>query len=186
MTDNAACKKEYVVDEEGERWEERGGPYCKDHCVSFTPDDPLDIEPNPPGKIMATCVTENGILLGGKTGASRPNMFLIPDSSVGGGVRVVLAYEESKGLGWGGDKGNEHRRELNDPTDPPKGEDEGKNIFYHTFDYKVPQVISHGTMLNLPQMATNGKPLMSEDGSVFLTNNARRVRFIVQVSPLSW
>jgi len=184
ITDNAACKMEYNVTEGV--WEDRGGPYCKEICDYDIPDDPFEIEPNPPNKIMVTCVTKDGgLLLDGKTGASRVNMFLLPEN---GSVVVVMGYEESKGLGWEGDKAEGHRR-LNDSTDaptnstdPPKGEDEGKNIFYHTFDYKSPQKISHGTMLNLPEMDTNGMPLMSEDGSEFLTKNARRVRFIVQVS----
>ena len=162
VTDNASCKKEknYMT---GEIGSPKGGPYCIDHCAT-TSDEETDIDKN-----LTTCVTEEGEHLNGDTGASRPNMFLIPD---GDNFRVVLAYEESKGLG----EGPQDEVELEDD----EREDWGKNIYYHTFMFDGPDEVAHGTLVNLPELSSNNVPLVSEDGRDFLTRNARRVRMIVQ------
>jgi hypothetical protein len=177
VTDNAACKIE-CSSEGGHTF--KGGPYCPKHCVAVTNTTAAEADPlegfcekfgatsDEPGAPLPSCVTSEGVVLNGDTGASRPNMFLIPS---GDSVLVVLAYEESKGLGIGGEK-NE---------DGSEKEDEGKNVFFQQFlSYDKPSMISHGTMLNLPSSDENGAPLLSEDGQEFLTDNARRVRLIVQ------
>jgi hypothetical protein len=127
VTDNAACKV-FIDDASGERIV-KGGPYCTDLCKNAV----LQAEEK-----GFSCV-KDGYALNGKTGAARPNMFLIPKGT--DDAEVVLAYEETKGMGLGGEKN----------VDGTEKEDEGKNVFFHHFlTFKAPQVISHGTMLNTP------------------------------------
>lgn len=186
VTDNAACKVEHDVDENGDPARDddgdilvrdvegkpifKGAPYCKDLCDI----EDLYEDPNPQAKYPLSCKAGN-IPLNGDTGASRPNMFLIEDPDPDS-IRVVLAYEESKGLGKGPGEG--HRR-LQD--EPAEREDWGKNIYYHTFFYDKPDEIAHGTMINLPELTESNEPAaVTEDGTEFFTKNARRVRMIVQ------
>lgn len=161
VTDNAACK----IDETGSS---KGAPYCQEtaFCAST-----MTFEE---AKYPTTCVTEKGIPLNGDTGASRPNMFLLPDDQLN--VRVVLAYEESKGLGKGPGSNHDETTEQ----EPADREDWGKNIYYHTFQYDDPDEIAHGSMINLPEVDESNKPIETEDGTEFLTRNARRVRIIMQ------
>jgi len=168
VTDNAACKKE----KDAEEGDLKGGDYCKDYCDSLV-DDPVYSE-----KEMLTCKTKDGILLNGDTGASRPNMFLLPETLPGGEstVRVVLAYEESKGLGKG--PGDNHAEDDETQT-PAERVDWGKNIFYHSFFYDDPDEIAHGALVNLPELDERNQVTVTDDGEV-LTYNARRVRMIVQ------
>jgi hypothetical protein len=85
-----------------------------------------------------SCI-KDGNALNGKTGAARPNMFLIPKGT--NDAEVVLAYEETKGMGLGGEKN----------VDETEKEDKGKNVFYHHIPtFKAPEVIAHETMLNTP------------------------------------
>ena len=180
VTDNAACKVEHETDEDGNpipikdngNYMHKGAPYCRDVCPSVI------LDPNPQARYPWSCETATKIPLNGDTGASRPNMFLVEDPSDSGIIRVVLAYEESKGLGKGP---GDHRR----LQEPAEREDWGKNIYYHTFLYNAPDEIAHGMMVNLPELTTNNKPAVTSDGTEFLTKNARRVRMIVQ-PPNNW
>jgi hypothetical protein len=182
VTDNAACKVEHKTQEDGtpipmmdqNGYVQKGAPYCQDVCHNVI------VDPNPQARYPLSCETETGIPLNGDTGASRPNMFLIDDSGI---VRVVLAYEESKGLGKG--PAESHRRLEDDDADADEREDWGKNIYYHTFPYNEPDEIEHGMMVNLPELTKNNEPAVTVDGTEFLTKNARRVRMIVQ-PPNNW
>ena len=105
VTDNAACKVEHETDVDGnivrddfgnvvpkkenDSYLHKGGPYCIENCASLT-ENKNDI-----AKYPLSCISSSGFTLDGNTGASRPNMFLLPDADMG--VRVVLSYEESKG-----------------------------------------------------------------------------------------
>jgi len=101
VTDNAACKLEHEVDADGNAVLDtlgnatpsfdddgtpiyKGAPYCQEY-TEYT----SKLE----SKYPLSLVSNEGIPLDGNTGASRPNMFLIPE---GTSARVVLAYEESK------------------------------------------------------------------------------------------
>ena len=107
-------------------------------------------------------------------------MFLIPE---GTGARVVMAYEESKGLGKGPGGHEEESEETGDTdntNEPAEREDWGKNILFHSFTFDEPETIAPGTVVNLPELDADGQPVVTEDGRSFLTANARRVRMIVQ------
>ena len=124
------------------------------------------------------CVTQSGSVLDGDTGASRPNLFLQPyTNSKTGAVSAwaIMAYEETKGVGVGPDGS------LDVTVDDP--EELGKDVFYHSFDFsKAPQVVA-GDLLNLPELDANKAPIVlaMADGTVrYATENARRVRFILQ------
>ena len=117
----------------------------------------------------------DGHVLKGNTGASRPQIFMQPTKTAGvvTGAEVMIGYEETKGWEEGPEDGEGHE---DDPTLPPKDPDLvdiGKNVIYHHFsDFKNPDVISHGDILNLPS---------DPDGDgVYEYENARRVRLIVQ------
>ncbi|MGM0384481.1 MAG: choice-of-anchor O protein [Actinomycetota bacterium] len=95
------------------------------------------------------CVTADGRLLDGNTGASRPNLFLQKYTKADGTVSAwaIFAYDESKGLGAGPPE---------EPGIPNEGEapylpEEGKNSLYHSFDFMNPDLVSAGAMINLPQ-----------------------------------
>ncbi len=97
------------------------------------------------------CVTEDGRLMRGNTGATRCRVNLrgydstAPvdenDVDVIDAAWVILAYEESKGLGEDIDI---------DPEGLIEKVDMGKNIWYHTFDMRHPELVSQGLMLNMP------------------------------------
>ncbi len=123
------------------------------------------------------CVTRAGSILDGDTGASRPNLFLQPYTKKDGTVSAwaILAYEETKGLGVGPDAVEEDIVEL------------GKDLFYHSFDIAEPNLITSGDLVNMPELedidGTPGAPviLAMADGTVrYATENARRIRFILQ------
>lgn len=132
----------------------QGAPYCEEVCG------PDRTEPDEKG--LSSCLTKDGIILDGNTGSSRVNMFILYDGM------VALAYEESKGLGLGPDGKEEDK------------EDWGKNVKYHYFKFDAPDEVSPGTTLNLPEVDSSGKPLLSSNGIDPLTNNARRVRLLMQ------
>ncbi|HEX6131382.1 MAG TPA: calcium-binding protein, partial [Actinomycetota bacterium] len=99
------------------------------------------------------------------------------------GAFAVLGYEETKGLG------EQRDGEEEEGGTPPCGS-VGKNIHHHTFDFKLPDAVTAGTILN-PQMTdADGTPLFVErDGVPVLDSknqpipareNARRVRYVTQ------
>jgi hypothetical protein len=155
---------------------------------------------NPNGEIHNVCVTADGRLLDGNTGASRPNLVMQPYKRPDGtkSTWVVIGYEESKGVGVPPEHddeeegcGGEETGETEDDHDTVYKPDMGKNVIYHSFDLFAPELVAAGGILNLPETDAYGNPVyvLNEDGSLFLDwkgdpilayENARRVRFLPQ------
>lgn len=153
---------------------------------------------NPVGELHHVCVTADGRLLDGNTGASRPNLNLLPfkDRS---NAWVLVGYEESKGVGVPPEEddpgcGDEDSDDVTVPEENPDDRykpDMGKNIIYHSFKMFTPETVAAGGIVNLPETDENGNVVYvkNEDGSLFLDwkgdpvlayENARRVRFVPQ------
>jgi hypothetical protein len=168
LTDNNMCKADPQYDELGEVI----NPYCYEpelelctSSVSWT---------NPGGSTLNLCVTTDGRVLDGRVGASRTRMSLVPYTQEDGTVSawVVMAYEESKGLG-----------ETEDDEEEPV--DIGKNVWYHTFDMFAPDIVAQGLQLNQPaidpETGTFFDMLTDEWGNPFYdTEIARRFNIISQ------
>ncbi len=121
-----------------------------------------DITNNPPTSTtpmdLQMCVAEDGRLMRGNTGATRNRVNLRGYDTDGDGVFdeawVVMAYEESKGLG----------EELDyDPGELIEKVDMGKNIWYHSFDMRTPELVSQGLMLNQPAVYPDGTPIIQTE-----------------------
>jgi len=101
--------------------------------------------PSGPVNITDMCIAEDGRLMRGNTAATRCRVNLRGYDTDGDEVNdsawVVLAYEESKGLG---------EEEDMDPQELIEKVDMGKNIWYHSFDIRNPELVSQGLMLNMP------------------------------------
>ncbi len=149
-------------------------------------------------ELKKVCITDDGRLLDGNTGASRPNVFLQtyikPDGTKS--AWAIMAYEETKGAGIGPPE--------NDPEGGPYGDEplpeEGKNAIYHSFDFQNPDRVSAGNIINLPERDADGNLMylrevsLDGDGNVvygelildyldqpqLAYENARRPRFIIQ------
>jgi hypothetical protein len=97
---------------------------------------------NPGGTTLTLCQTEDGRVLQGRVGASRPRVNVQPYDSDGDGAYdsafVILGAEESKALGEGATE------EEVEPVDI------GKNMWYYSFDLINPAVVQQGGMLNQP------------------------------------
>ena len=143
---------------------------------------------NNQGELKRVCITEDGRLLDGDTGASRPNLNLQTYTKEDGSISAwaVIAYEETKGLG-GGDPEHTGEGEYGDDYKP----EEGKNVIYHSFDFQNPELVSSGNIVNLPETDEAGNPVyvMDEFGNLILDylgnpqlgyENARRPRFVIQ------
>ena len=97
---------------------------------------------NPNGEVHHVCVTADGRLLDGNTGASRANIFLQPYKKPDGtkSAWAIVGYEESKGVGIPPDHGDEHDcdsdSDSEDEHDTKYKPDEGKNVIYHSFDFE--------------------------------------------------
>ncbi len=144
LSDNAKCQEPLNAEEPPD------DPYCymdfdasgtADYCAT-TVDYAIET-PEGPTQTVAMCVAEDGRLLRGNTASTRTRTNLrgyesAADTKSGTNSGwVVLAYEESKGLGEEEDE------------DPDKI-DMGKNIWYHTFDMFNPELVSQGMILNQP------------------------------------
>ncbi len=109
---------------------------------------------NPKGEVHNVCVTDDGRLLDGNTGASRANVFLQPYKKPDGSKSAwaFIGYEESKGVGTPPDN-EEHDCDTDseDEHDAKYKPDEGKNVIYHSFDFRNPELIGGGGILNLPE-----------------------------------
>jgi len=213
ISDNDICSAEnmdpegghgdHEFDEEGEGTHR----YCGTLEAIGTPEEPganplcsYTVErTNPNGELHHVCVTADGRLLDGNTGASRPNLVLQPYKKADGtkSAWVVIGYEESKGVGVppeedDGGCGDEASDGTGgeDPDDRYKP-DMGKNIIYHSFDLFAPELVAAGGIVNLPETDAYGNPVyvLNEDGTLFLDwkgepilayENARRVRFLPQ------
>ena len=148
---------------------------------------------NEQGETKNVCVTEDGRLLDGDTGASRPNISFMPytktvDGQTVNSAWVAIAYEETKGVGGG----------APDHTgDSPYGDedvkpDSGKNVIYHSFEFGTPDKVSSGDIVNLPAQDAAGNLLYLIDYATgaqvedwqgqpqLAYENARRPRMLVQ------
>jgi hypothetical protein len=150
LTDNRMCK----TAKGAENTESEQFPYC---FADFSTDPPtLYDSPNenstfcsstviwttPGGSDLTLCVAQDGRVLQGRVGASRPRVNVQPYDSDGDGVYdsawVIMGAEESKALGEGS---------TEEDVEP---EDIGKNMWYYTFDILNPDVVMQGGMLNQP------------------------------------
>ncbi len=97
---------------------------------------------NPGGTTLNLCQTEDGRVLQGRVGASRPRVNVQPYDSDGDLVYdsafVVMGAEESKALGEGA---------TDEDVEPV---DIGKNMWYYSFDLQNPTFVRQGGMLNQP------------------------------------
>ncbi len=140
----------------------------------YTEGESIDWEPGDGGALYAftnqqealkrVVITADGRALDGNTGASRPNLFLQTYTKPDGtkSAWAIMAYEETKGVGSGPDEETGTGEGLEDGSgyDPyDESPDEGKNAIYHSFDFQAPDLVSAGTILNLPETDTNGVPL---------------------------
>jgi hypothetical protein len=168
LTDNAMCQ---LPDAFGNS----DDPYCyidfdqsgiADSCEEGVQ---YDIEtPEGPTQTVYMCVAEDGRLMRGNTASTRTRTNLRGYDSAADAVEgtdsgwVVLAYEESKGLG------------EEDDEDADKI-DMGKNIWYHTFDMFHPELVSQGLILNQPAIYPDefelgellGYDIIEEDASTW-------------------
>lgn len=149
---------------------------------------------NNQGVTKRACVTADGRLLDGDTGASRPNIFMQPYYKVNPDTGLyeksayaIIVYEETKGVGSGPPDHVIDEGPYGDETSP----DEGKNVHYHSFDFNTPGVVSDGDILNLPETDEFGNPLYIVDeagiplldfqgNKILAYENARRPRLVLQ------
>jgi len=107
---------------------------------------------NNAGDEKSVAITTDGRLLDGDTGASRPNIFMQayvsgfkPDGTEIKSAWAIVTYEETKGAGSG----------PPDPEDDVHSDDyspeEGKNVIYHSFDFKNPDYVNAGNIVNPPE-----------------------------------
>ena len=98
---------------------------------------------------LSLCETEDGRVLGGRVGASRPRVNVQPynslfivddedDTEWYDSAIVIMGAEESKALGEG------------NTTEDTEIEDLGKNMWYYSFDLRNPEFVLQGGMLNQP------------------------------------
>lgn len=153
-------------------------------------------------------ITEDGRLLDGDTGASRGNIFLQPyaftkpDGSIGISAWAIITYEETKGAGAGPPEGVGDGEKPEDGTGTGSDAyvpEEGKNVIYHSFDFKNPDVVSAGRIINRPEFVdSNDDNIVQPEELVYLVDeldvqipdylerpqlayeNARRGRFMPQ------
>jgi hypothetical protein len=165
---------------------------------------------NEQGALKKVCITADGRLLDGDTGASRPNLFLQPynytvtgDNPATSAVETsytvnsawaIINYEETKGAGSGAPDTAGTGEQPEDGTGLGGDSyliEQGKNVIYHSFDFRKPDVVSAGNILNLPERDASGaiQYLKDEAGVPVLDylgrqqlayENARRARFILQ------
>ena len=145
---------------------------------------------NNQGAVKHVCITADGRLLDGDTGAARPNVFLQaytkPDGSKS--AWAMIAYEETKGIGLGNPNHVPDEGPYGDEASP----DVGKNVIYHSFDFQHPTAVSSGDILNMPERNENGELVYVVDPSTgeqlldylgqpqLAYENARRPRFVLQ------
>jgi hypothetical protein len=155
ITDNAMCNSPTIEDPTPDDY------YCyMDFDDSGTEDFCADtvtttIEtPQGPINDVTMCITEDERLLRGNIASTRPRTNLRGYDSDGDGIYdgawVIVAYEESKGLG---------EEEDLDPDGNIEKVDMGKNIWYHSFDMEHPDLVAQGGMLNQPAVYLDGYPV---------------------------
>jgi len=131
---------------------------------------------NVSGASKLVCVASDGRLLDGDISASRPMIQLQPYTKSDGtkSAWVLLAYEESKGLGH--PLADEAHEDTDNPVDEIVGEqsddsgqekpikqDLGKNMLYHSFDFTQPDLVAPGHMVNLPALCGGLYPTYCDD-----------------------
>ncbi len=158
-------------------------------------------------ELTTVAITDDGRLLDGDTGASRGNIFLQPytftkpDGSFGTSAWAIITYEETKGAGAGPPETD------NNGTPDGSGEgsgvdaylpEQGKNVIYHSFDFKNPDLVAAGRIVNRPEFIDDGDNIIQPSELVYLEDeggvkildyldhwqlsyeNARRGRFMPQ------
>jgi hypothetical protein len=160
ITDNNGCKGVQRFDTNGDLLD----PYCyadfdgsgaADACAS------TELWTNPGGISQEVCVTEDGRTLTGRTASTRVRAAMKSYDSDGDGAPdsawVLFGSEKMKALGTVGDNGC-------DPTTDPECTvfDIGKNMWYYTFEFDQPALVTQGLMLN-------SYALSPEDGLPFDT-----------------
>jgi len=173
--------------------------------VDFSGDDWLYEKTSHNEDPKSVFVTADGRLLDGNTGASRPNIMMQKYTYKEGEITktsayAVIVYEETKGVG----SGPPEREDTDNTKDGEKGTgegqgdgdsryfpDNGKNVIFHTFDFKNPDLVSAGEIIN-PQVTDElgnpvyledetGNPLYDYKGDLIPAyENARRPRIILQ------
>lgn len=148
-----------VNDPDDEEWD---GKHAGTHRYGYLIDDNVDGIPdlcagfytfeNQQEVTKNVCITQDGRLLDGDTGASRPNVMFMPYTKKDGtqSAWVAIVYEETKGVGlgrpeWDDDPETTHEEEKDAP-------DLGKNIIYHSFEFGSPVKVSGGDIVNLPEL----------------------------------
>ena len=127
------------------------------------------------GASKLVCVSSDGRLLDGDVSASRPNSSCSPTPRPDGtkSAWVLLAYEESKGMGHSlaaaehDDDDSATRSSAASPTisgqDKPIKQDLGKNVIYHSFDFTQPDLVAPGHIVNLPALCGGLYPNYCDD-----------------------
>ena len=105
------------------------------------------------GRETSVAITTDGRLMDGDTGAARGNVFLQPyeftkpDGTIGKSAWAIITYEETKGAGTGPPDDTGEGISHRDDYIP----ESGKNIIYHSFDFKNPDLVSAGHVINMPE-----------------------------------
>ncbi len=120
------------------------------------------------GAERTVAVATDGRLLDGNTSATRPNLFLQTYTKKDGtkSAWAIMAYEETKGLGSGPSEttGTGEQPQDGSGYDPYESvPDNGKNAIYHSFDFTQPDLVSAGTILNLPETDEYGNPVYAQE-----------------------
>jgi len=131
---------------------------------------------NVAGASKLVCVSSDGRLLDGDVYAARPMIQLQPYTKTDGtkSAWVLLAYEESKGLGHSlaaeehedlDVLGDEIIGEVTDDNgqEKPIKQDLGKNLLYHSFDFTQPDLVAPGHIVNLPALCGGIYPTYCDD-----------------------
>jgi hypothetical protein len=181
ITDNNACKGVQKFDTNGELidaycYADFDGSGAADLCastVSWT---------NPGGTTLEVCVTEDGRTLTGRTASTRVRAAMKSYDSDADGAPdsawVLFGAEKMKAMGTVGDNC--------DPTTDPECTvfDIGKNMWYYTFEFDQPALVTQGLMLNSPALSPEtGEPFeiyVDEWGNdIYDTEIARRFNLFV-------
>jgi hypothetical protein len=174
LSDNNMCKA--GIDPDNTQYQ----PYCD---ADFDDNGTLELctssesWTSPGGTTHDLCVAEDGRVLWGRNGASRPRLTMEGYDSDADGENdsawVVVAYEELKALGEGS---------TDEDVEPI---DIGKNVWYHSFDMFHPDIVAQGGMLNHPakdpETGDYFEMLEDEWGNEFYeTEIARRFNLMTQ------
>ncbi|RKX33865.1 MAG: hypothetical protein DRP71_09070 [Verrucomicrobia bacterium] len=101
------------------------------------------------GNETSVAITTDGRLMDGDTGAARGNLFLQPYTNAAGkkSAWAIITYEETKGAGAGPPDNTGESETHRDDYLP----EAGKNIIFHSFDFKNPDLVAAGDIINQPE-----------------------------------